>query len=224
MKKTLLFLTITTLSAALSAGHKWEISSDDMSDTIEKLRTATITEPAPLMKKWHDLAAKKLILGSQESLDLAQQIKDPAVRARYQKIAQTKQELAQQLKTLPLPTQPITKSLKRLPEWKKLAAEKMMLESEQLMVVAKQTDTPVLVKVAKKKAKKAHKIMRALEYLNTASQKSAMNMDTDKNIKQEYGMNKISRQRVRPDDFENVKFMKAEFYQDQDEDEDEDRD
>lgn len=156
MKKTLLFLTLTGIGFIISA------DSDEMRDMISKLSSESIIEPADLMKKWQNLEAKKLLLGAQEDAAIVQQLQDPVLKARYEKIVASKKALAQQLNELPVPQQTITKSLKNMAEWKKIAAEAKLLTSEQLQTVATQTNKPFLLKIAEKKAKKARKILDAL--------------------------------------------------------------
>ncbi len=99
----------------------------------------TITLPAPLVKAWHDLGARKLDLKAQEFDALAQDNKEhPIMVKQSQELASQLRSLAQELKSLPVPSTGITKSMKSAPEWKALAIDRLTLRAKQLHEIADQ--------------------------------------------------------------------------------------
>jgi hypothetical protein len=177
MKKSILsIISIITLFTSIdSYANKNKMrcgDSEKYGNVINKLEGQEITEPNDLMEKWHKFKAKKLNLAAEEVKNVTKQIKDPAIKEQYLKVARTMNKLAEQLLDLPIPKQPLKKSLKNLKKWKHLKAEAMALKSEQLKVIADQTGEDLVLKEADRVERKAEKIEAALEAADKSAYKS----------------------------------------------------
>ncbi len=103
----------------------------------EKTGSSTIS-PA-LAKDWHDLGARKLELKAKEFDALVQNNKQQGgIAKEYQEIAVQLRNIAQELKSLPIPSTGIRKLMKKAPEWKELKARRLTLKARQFNEIADQ--------------------------------------------------------------------------------------
>lgn len=138
-------------------------SPEKMAEFIRMLPSKNIYQSADLTRKWINFHIDRLKLVIKESKAMREQFKG-SEKAKWDRVVNLREELVKALEEVPVKY--ATKSLEYMPDWLALDARKLLLLSEQLKAIARETEykdiRALLEKKAKYVAKKGHRILKAL--------------------------------------------------------------
>lgn len=136
MKKLLFVLLTGLLFPVMARDISMDMSAEDLTKIFKGLESAHITIPKNLVKEGLDLKADKLELGAKMVEHKAQQFEGED-RAKWERVASLKKELASAVRALPVKDFSVT--FKHMPEMLKLKARCYDLKARLFEAKAEQT-------------------------------------------------------------------------------------
>jgi hypothetical protein len=113
---------------------------------MHMLKDKKVEEPKELIRSWLQYKAKVFKMKAEAITDFAAQIKDSAVREKWDAVAKSVENLGEEVAALPIPEQKLMKSFKYIDKWLELKAEKADLVSQEMLNMGEQFNNKKMMK------------------------------------------------------------------------------